>query len=64
MKTTEPKKKKAGATWGGFLPDTDPIYQGGWNFLTGANLNPALPPPSDEKPAEEPVTPAPPKPAQ
>jgi hypothetical protein len=32
-------KKKGGAVWRGFLPDTDPIYtKAGWTFLMGANL--------------------------
>jgi hypothetical protein len=45
------KTKKVGATWVGFLPDTDPIYnRAGWNFLAGANLK--RPPPSNEE-AEE-----------
>jgi len=52
VETTGPKTKKAGATWRGFLPDTDPIYRSGWNFLAGANLNPVLPPPSDEGASE------------
>jgi hypothetical protein len=41
-------KKKPGAVWHGMVPDTDPIYRGGRNFLVGKNL----PPPSNEK-AEE-----------
>jgi hypothetical protein len=36
LKMTE--KKKAGATWHGFVEDTHPIYKGGWNFLVGRNL--------------------------
>jgi hypothetical protein len=39
-KATEPKTKKLGATWHGFLADTDPLYTGGWNLLAGKNLNP------------------------
>ena len=49
VETTGPKTKKVGATYRGSLPDTDPIYKAGWNFLASANLNPFLPPPSDEK---------------
>jgi hypothetical protein len=37
---TEVKKKPPGATWHGFLPATDPIYRGGWNFLLAPNLKP------------------------
>jgi hypothetical protein len=43
VKTIEAKKEKAGATYKGSLPDTHPIYKGGWNFLLGKDLNPALP---------------------
>jgi|NGEPerStandDraft_6_1074524.scaffolds.fasta_scaffold556811_2 hypothetical protein len=35
-----PRRKKGGLTYRGSLPDTDPIYQGGWNFLSGKNLKP------------------------
>jgi hypothetical protein len=33
------KNRKGGATWKGFIPDTDPMYKSGWNFLSGKNLN-------------------------
>jgi hypothetical protein len=36
-----PPRKKGGATYHGSLPDDDPIYKGGWNFLAGKNLKPA-----------------------
>jgi hypothetical protein len=38
------------------LPDTDPRYQSGWNFLSGKFLNPRSKPPSTEpeKPEEKP----------
>jgi hypothetical protein len=26
-------------TWKGWVPDTDPRYGSGWNFLVGKNLN-------------------------
>ena len=46
METTT---KKGKVTWKGTLPDDDPIYtRAGWNFLASPNLNPFLPPPSDE----------------
>jgi hypothetical protein len=31
---------KGGATWHGFVPDTDPRYSSGWNFLAGKDLRP------------------------
>jgi hypothetical protein len=38
-----------GVTYHGYVPDTDPRYKSGWNFLSGKNLSP----PSEEKfPAE------------
>jgi hypothetical protein len=30
------EKRKPGATYHGSLPDTDPIYKGGWNFILAA----------------------------
>jgi hypothetical protein len=49
---TEQKTRLGGATWHGFIPETDPRYQSGWNFLSGKNLRP--------KPLErEPVAAAP-----
>jgi hypothetical protein len=33
-------KQKGGATYHGFVPETDPRYSSGWNFLAGKNLNP------------------------
>jgi len=36
----EKKPPKTGITWKGFVPDTDPSYTGGWNYLIGKNLNP------------------------
>jgi hypothetical protein len=38
-----PAPKKGGVTYHGTLPDDDPIYKGGWNFLSGKNLKPAKP---------------------
>ena len=37
------KARKGKVTSLGLASDTDPIYQGGWNFLIGKNLNPNLP---------------------
>jgi hypothetical protein len=45
-------KQKAGATWHGFVPDTDPRYSSGWNYLSGKNLTP-------KPPEREPVSAAP-----
>jgi hypothetical protein len=33
-------KQKGRVTYHGFVPDTDPRYGSGWNFLAGKNLNP------------------------
>jgi len=47
-----PTQPKGGATFHGFVPDTDPRYNGGWNYLSGKNLR--------AKPLErEPVSAAP-----
>jgi hypothetical protein len=32
--------RQGGTTWRGWVPDDDPRYTGGWNFLFGKNLNP------------------------
>ncbi len=32
-------RKLGNLTYRGSLPATDPIYQGGWNFIAGKNLN-------------------------
>ena len=37
------KARKGKVTSLGLASDTDPIYQGGWNFLISKNLNPNLP---------------------
>ena len=52
MRTTGPKTPQAGATFHGFVPDTDPRYNGGWNYLSGKNLRP-------KPPEREPVSAAP-----
>jgi hypothetical protein len=46
-------------TYHGFVPDTDPRYNSGWNFLSGKNLNPGSKTPSSEPEAEEPSEPQP-----
>jgi hypothetical protein len=38
MDVTDTGKRKGKVTYHGTLPDTDPIYKGGWNFLAGVNL--------------------------
>jgi hypothetical protein len=51
-------RQKGRVTYHGFVPDTDPRYGSGWNFLTGKNLN--LLPVKNNVPAiaqsEEPMT--------
>jgi hypothetical protein len=44
-----PKTRKGRVIWHGFVPDTDPRYQSGWNYLCGKNLNPH----SADEPQEE-----------
>jgi hypothetical protein len=51
VRTTGPKTPQAGATFHGFVPDTDPRYNGGWNYLSGKNLN--LPPPPEQQASTE-----------
>ena len=36
---TGKKTRKGGTTWKGWVPATDPRYGGGWNYLSGKNLN-------------------------
>jgi len=57
VSTNEKKTPKAGITWKGFVPDTDPRYKGGWNYLSGKNLNPHSEKASKEqaKPEQKPV---------
>jgi hypothetical protein len=43
---TGKKTQKGGVTYHGFIPDTDPRYKSGWNFITGSNLNPRSTEPS------------------
>jgi hypothetical protein len=31
--------KKTGVIWKGWVPDTDPRYKSGWNYLSGKNLS-------------------------
>src|SRR5262249_12257566 len=42
-------------TYKGSVPDTDPRYKSGWNYLSGKNLNPHSAKPSKEqaKPEQE-----------
>jgi len=40
-------KQKGRATYHGFVPDTDPRYSSGWNFLIGENMTPK---PSEHEP--------------
>jgi hypothetical protein len=43
VSTTGPKTRPAGATYHGFVPDTDPRYNSGWNYLSAKNLTPKPP---------------------
>jgi hypothetical protein len=52
---TGQKTKPAGATYHGFVDDTDPRYQSGYNFLSGKNLNPQSATPSTTKPNRGPI---------
>jgi len=52
---TGKKTQAVGNTWKGFVPDTDPRYKSGWNYLSGKNLSQ----PSDTKSQE--ATEKPPK---
>jgi hypothetical protein len=56
MATTGKETPKALGIWEGFVPDTDPRYGGGWNYLSGKNLNPhsAKPSKGREKPDRKP----------
>jgi hypothetical protein len=59
LSMTEQKTRPAGATYHGFVPDTDPRYNSGWNYLSGKNLNlPSKEKLTDEAPeaASEPST--------
>jgi hypothetical protein len=37
------KDPTGGATYHGFVPDTDPRYSSGWNYLSPKNLRPKPP---------------------
>jgi hypothetical protein len=46
--TTGKPIRQARVTWLGSAKDTDPIYKGGWNFLSSKFLNPRSPQQSEE----------------
>jgi hypothetical protein len=48
-----PKTRQGGAIYHGFVPDTDPRYKSGWNYLSGKNLNPHLKKKSADEAQEE-----------
>jgi hypothetical protein len=54
VNTTGKQIRKARVIWKGWVPDTDPRYSGGWNYLGGKNLNP-----HSAKPSREHVKPPP-----
>ena len=43
--------RKGGLIWHGWAKDTDPIYQTGWNFISGSNLNRT----KEQRPTSEPA---------
>jgi len=49
--TPAPRKKGGSVTYLGSIPDNDPRYQSGWNFLMGKNLRQSAKP-SGEKSEE------------
>jgi len=50
--TKPPTKPKGRVIYEGSVPDTDPRYGSGWNYLSGKNLRP-------KPPEREPVSAAP-----
>ena len=56
-----PKTRQGGTTWHGFVPDTDPRYKSGWNYLSGKNLNPHLKERLEDEAQEEAVPPVEPE---
>lgn len=53
---TEKKTQPNRVIYKGMAADTDEIYQGGWNYLAGKNLNP-----QSGAPSTKPTQPAPPE---
>jgi hypothetical protein len=43
--------RQGGLTYLGLAKDTDPIYQTGWNFISGSNLNRT----KEQRPTSEPA---------
>ena len=50
-------KQKGRATYHGFVPDTDPRYSSGWNYLSPKNLRPPVREPVAAAPDAAPVVP-------
>jgi hypothetical protein len=48
--TTGKPIRQGRITWHGFVPDTDPRYKSGWNFLSSKHLNPRSPQQSEKPP--------------
>jgi hypothetical protein len=38
VRTTGPKTPQGSLTFHGFVPDTDPRYASGWNYLSGKKI--------------------------
>ena len=49
MATTGKPTREAEVIYKGSVPATDPRYGGGWNYLSGKNLNPHSARPSREQ---------------
>jgi hypothetical protein len=50
-KPKPPTQPKGRVIYKGSVPDTDPRYDSGWNYLSGKNLN--LPPPPEQQASTE-----------
>ena len=61
VSTTGKKIRPVGATYLGSVPDTDPRYKSGWNYLSGKNLNPHLKERSADEAQEEAAPPVEPE---
>ena len=61
MGTIGPKTRQGRAIYHGFVPDTDPRYKSGWNYLSGKNLNPHLKERSADEAQEEAAPPVEPE---
>jgi hypothetical protein len=51
---TGKQTRQGGLIWHGWVPDTDPIYRTGWNFIGRSSLNRPSGEPSSEQKREAP----------